>query len=375
MPKIAIIHFLPLEYYPPVTNFLNIISSEPEAIVRVYSSHNNKKRKVYSNTSIKIARFKSSKSSQNGVIRLLLYIWFNLGVFIKLLVFRPDRILYYETYSAIPALLYSLIFPTTGIFIHFHEYFDKTWYKNGMRLLRIYHLLEVKYLFPYAAWISQTNERRLAMFQSDYPQTNSENMFVVPNYPPAFWNKSKTLQIPGSIIKVVYIGSISLEKTYIREFCEWVIRLKGKVNFDIYAYNLSNDARQYLSSLGNKNIDFVEGGIEYDQIPNLLRQYDVGVILYKGTSNNFKFNATNKLFEYLVCNLDVWYPQQMEGCYQYDNSAGFPKVIRLDFDFLDQYDTDALIYKSGSIRQPMRYSAEDAFKPLINRLTKSLKEY
>ena len=55
--KIALIHLLPLEYYPPVTNLLSIIDKDSSLSVRVFSTHNNKKRKAFNLRGTKIFRY------------------------------------------------------------------------------------------------------------------------------------------------------------------------------------------------------------------------------------------------------------------------------------------------------------------------------
>jgi hypothetical protein len=60
-------------------------------------------------------------------------------------------------------------------------------------------------------------------------------------------------------------------------------------------------------------------------LPQVLSQYDVGLILYRCRTLNFVYNATNKLFEYLVCGLDVWYPPCMLGLKTYARSTIAPR--------------------------------------------------
>jgi hypothetical protein len=119
------------------------------------------------------------------------------------------------------------------------------------------------------------------------------------------------------------------------------------------------------------NIQFFNTGIEYDDIPKLLTQYDVGLVLYKAITLNFKYNATNKFFEYLACDLDVWFPKQMEGCYPYITKDTYPKVVKIDFENLDKIDFHELIFKENLRYSRTDYFAEDAFAELINRLSQT----
>ena len=109
-------------------------------------------------------------------------------------------------------------------------------------------------------------------------------MHPLANYPPKKWLafSKKNEQVPSDgLIKTVYIGSLSLKSTYIKEYCEWVIKQNGKVIFDIYAYNLHKDTTEYLNTLNSVYINFYDKGIEYEKIPTLLSNYNVGLFFIK----------------------------------------------------------------------------------------------
>ena len=143
-------------------------------------------------------------------------------------------------------------------------------------------------------------------------------MEVLPNYPPEAWLQFlKHQKKVTAVLRTVYVGSLSLKDTYIKEYCEWVMEQKGAVIFDIYAYNLHQDTIDYLVNLNSQYINFIKEGIEYDKMPLVLRNYDVGLILYKALSKNYEYNAPNKLFEYMACGLEIWFSDKMKGCYPY----------------------------------------------------------
>ena len=56
MKKLAVIHYMPLEYYPPVTNFLNVAANYNFKQIKVWSTHNIKNRAPFINKDIKINR-------------------------------------------------------------------------------------------------------------------------------------------------------------------------------------------------------------------------------------------------------------------------------------------------------------------------------
>ena len=274
--------------------------------------------------------------------------------------------MYYESYSVYPVFLYMKFFgKATKLYIHYHEYEDRESYKNGMKLVKYYNELEKKFLYGRASWISQTNKERLHMFASDHPKLPSEVLKIMPNYPPKIWSSQVNGKSKASkdIIRTVYVGSLSLKDTFIREYCDWVLKQNGKVCFHVYAYNLDDDTIEYLSSLNTDYIVFYTKGVEYDEMPALLADYDIGLILYKAHTKNYKHNAPNKLFEYLTCKLLVLYPDVMSGMalYQSDN------VIRLNFEQIPSFN-EIKKYFSNKTDLKSSYNAKTALQPLIDHL-------
>ena len=176
---------MPLEYYPPVTNFLNVMVKHA-FFVKVWTTHNTKKRITYHNEKLKtINRSPFPEKSDNVLERIFKYFYFNISCFIGLVKYKPKAILYYESYSVYPVFLYMKFFgKATKLYIHYHEYEDRESYKNGMKLVKYYNELEKKFLYGRASWISQTNKERLHMFASDHPKLPSEVLNIMPNYPP-----------------------------------------------------------------------------------------------------------------------------------------------------------------------------------------------
>jgi len=367
MIKIAVVHFMPLEYYPPTTNFLNIISSKEEIDTRVWTTHNNKNRATFINKNInRINRVTLPSANEFKILRLFRYVFFNLNCLVGLILTKPDKIIYYESFSAGPVYLYLKFFAkTTKLIIHFHEYFSPSWYKTGMQVVSLYHKWENKYLFKRAAWISQTNEDRISLFLKDNPNLESKRLFLLPNYPPENWissNQQTEIKLP---LKTVYIGTLSLDYSYIKEYCLWVRMMNGKVIFHIYGYNYNEETLDYLKSLHSPFIKFYEGGIDYYDVPTTLRNYDFGLILYKAITDNYKYNESNKLFEYLVCNLRVLYSDKMLGIRNYNAQS----VKAIDFDNLQNLKIDELISMKG-IENQSNYTNEKATKELIDILIK-----
>src|SRR5690606_11110964 len=189
-------------------------------------------------------------------------------------------------------------------------------------------------------------------------------MYELPNYPPKKWlsasSGSKNISYP---VKTVYIGTISLEYSYIKEYCEWVLGMDGNIIFDIYGYNYPRETLLYLESLNSPYINFYPEGVEYDGIPEILAEYDIGLILYKALTDNFKYNAPNKLFEYLACGLNVIYSDKMLGIDPYRSE----RVVPVDFEKIEKIDFNSIITTKNNF-QGTKYFAEDSFNKLMEIL-------
>jgi hypothetical protein len=332
---------MPLEFYPPTTNLLNSLAFKNQFSVKIWTTRNNKGRKVYKNDSLNaISRTSFPNRNNHKLVRLFKYLLFNIKTFLGLLIFNPSIVMYYETYSAGPVYWYLKYFGSKKkLFIHYHEYFNQEWYDSGMAIVKLYYQYEKTFLLQKAEWISHTNSYRIDLFLKDHPNLLQSKLHEMKNYPPQSWSSEEIMPNQKSSkqepLKIVYVGSLSLEHTFIKEFCIWVLNQKGKVIFDIYAFNCSDSAIKYLRGIDSNMIKFYDRGLEYADIPKILVQYDLGVILYKATTPNAKFCASNKLFEYLVCGLDVWFSKEQLGTVPYMNYTTRPTVTAVDFKNLD----------------------------------------
>ena len=171
MKKVSILHYMPLEYYPPVTNFLNYLSGSKLFKLSVYSTYNSKNRKEYdSKRGTTIFRAKLPHKDDTVLVRLANFFKYNINFTYKIFREKPDVLIYYESISVLPALFY-LIFKSRNkvnlVIIH-HEYFSKEWYRTTAPIVvKFNHFLEKLYLYDRADSISQTNPDRSSRFAQD----------------------------------------------------------------------------------------------------------------------------------------------------------------------------------------------------------------
>ncbi|NET36071.1 MAG: glycosyltransferase family 4 protein [Cyanothece sp. SIO1E1] len=287
---------------------------------------------------VAINRYYFPYSSKRKLYRLFFYLVFNIRVLISLFKLRPTYVMYFETISAFPALLYKICRPTKSkLFIHYHEYIPPDQYQRGMILERFYHKLERK-MIKSASWISHTNLDRLGLFCRDHDlRIDDQTLRILPNYPPSSWiNKSPTLpfQPVKDTLRMVYIGSLSTEGMYLNEIIHWIKKQKGRVSLDVYSFNATEKLKAKLSQCPYLKLS---PGIDYHRIPKILQNYRVGLILYKATSPNVIYSAPNKLFEYLACGLDVWCSDKLISSAPFQRQYVSPKVLLVDFEKLDEF--------------------------------------
>lgn len=359
--KIVLVHFQPPEYYPPLVNICKYLSKKINQS-DVFLFTNSIDSELIADTTLKNFRniFKF-KADDTRIIRMFKAIYFNLYVAIQLFRLKPSTVLYFETSSAFPAFLYFLFYPGKArLFVHYHEYTSLQQYKQGMLLDRIWHFCETNFLYKKAYWISQTNKYRCEMFLKDYPFVDPKLLRALPNFPPQSWitnEYSVKQRMKTPPFRIIQIGSISMKHMYAKELFDWIEKMKGHFTLDIYTFSLQADIVTYLQELRCPFIQ-IKGSIPYSQIPNILGNYDIGVILYRANSENVIYCASNKLFEYLAGGLDVWVSKVMLGSADYIRFNDFPKVSFVDFESLDELDWEGLIDRENLSFAPSEYFME-----------------
>lgn len=368
--KLVIIHFSPVELYPPVQNLVRLLETENLPIqvmlLSTIGKANISRFKSNSNK-VRIVRLSKSDLRSPAIERYWHYIRFFLASTFILLWHRPEKVLYFETISAFPAFFYNKwANPNAQLFIHYHEYTSPREYSSGMLLVRFFHHLEKK-IYRKAAWVSHTNDYRMKLFLNDIAPISITSQFILPNYPPRRWERPP--HPVNNPLRIVYVGALSLNTMFTKQFAEWVVAHSPSVTWDIYCYNYDEGVAKFLQNLQATNIS-VHAGIPYEELPDVVCQFDVGVILYNGHIPNYIYNAPNKLFEYLACGLDVWFPELMEGSLSYIRTDVFPKVIPLDFDSLHQVEPLRLVDRMSLSNRPISYFCEEALEPLLHHLTR-----
>lgn len=368
---IAIVHFQPPEAYPPIVNLSRYLATGlPNTDIVLITSKSSGDRKIeLEGKSLRIYRYGVFGRHIGSLKRYLNYVFFYTAAVFRLCIERPGRVVYIESLSALPVYLYrKFINRRAKVFIHYHEYVTPGEYASGMSLVRWIHAHE-GFLYGRASWISQTNGVRLRMFANDEGINGFQTLRELPNYPPATWKRNGSVEDAGIPVKFVYVGAVDMHTMYIVPFANWINEQGGKAIWHIYSNNIDDKSRSYLEGEGNELVRLYEA-VDYDELPSILKDYDVGVILYKGHIPNFVHNAPNKLFEYLAVGLDVWYPVVMEGIHPYRQEQTRPGVFMMEFEDMDNFDLDQWVAGRTARKEVgSEYFCERVYKEFLNALT------
>lgn len=370
MTKIAIVHFQPLEKYPPVMNLIRVLAERKsdDQVIDVFTTEGDGGKQLLTAAGIRIHRLWRWNTQWSRSQRLRHYFSFHRKTLRLLLREKAAKVLYFETLSAgAPCLYQQLKGHQCELYIHYHEYTSPAEYQSGMFIGRWLHQLERKF-YTQAKWISHTNAYRMDLFRRDLGGKALPSERILPNFPPQHWGAaSGSADVGHQRTAFVYVGALSVETMYVQSFAEYVQQRPMDCFWDIYSDNITPATRTYIESLQAENIRFL-GGVEYDRLPAILPRYQIGVILYKGHIENYIFNAPNKLFEYLACGLDVWFPKEMIGCKPYITEGVFPAVAEVNFAQLADHLALPARVNPANRKVVNKFVCEEATLELVNQL-------
>jgi hypothetical protein len=355
--KLSILHFNILEKYPPAMNFiLDVLSQKSEYRITVFTSVNSSpyNNKIYNGVKI----FRLGSVSKKPLIRYASYILYNVLGTIILILERPATIVVYETWSILPAFVFSKIFKKSKIHIHYHEYISNPEKEAASVYLKFLFKFEKELLKSITC--SQTNEDRRALYLMDNPNLDPRNVSVYPNFPPKQWwsdyGQYKSY-FKGGIIKLVYVGVLDSETMYLEEILTWVKSNSETLVLTLYSQQYSEKTNALIIKHSAPNI-FLKPAINYYELPQELVKYDVGLVLYKGHIPNYVYNVPNKVYEYLSCGLNVLVGPKLIS----PTKLRLPQIQIIDFNSLD----------IDLVKAKLKISCK--FKPMLISSTKLVEE-
>lgn len=369
--RLAVVHWFPLEQFPPAQNMLNFLASQLKSDILCCTTTRRSETYRFDNSAV-VLKYSSFPERQfSRLTRFCFLVWFPIWTFFRLLLFRPTHVFYIEPHSAPATFLYCLLFPGTRLLCHYHEYREPSHFKKrGNFIARIGYQLERLSLFKKLEWISHTNLDRVRLFLADNPKVSGTKVHELPNLPPANWQANSERQPAREVpyVRMVYVGAISLRDTYIEALVQWLESFShNEVKLDLYINNIDTDTLDFLEKHHSANLTVHRYGVPYAQLPSILPNYDIGLILYRCNSINYVYNAPNKLFEYLTCGLNVLYPKQMLGAAPYARRNVRPWVIAIDFDQLSNLKIEELL-RENLPEQAWTTSSESVYEKLLLKI-------
>ena len=363
--SIVLLHFQPIELYPPVVNIARYLSESYDVII--LTTENQGWSLDLSEYQIEVIRSHGTSDKTNRFQRLFRYLSYHLNGFKYLLTTNNVAVMYFERISSFAVYLYNLFVNRNArIYIHYHEYSSPMDQKSEMLVVRFFHYLE-RGLYNKASWISHTNFDRLKLFARDEGLDLGNAYKVMPNYPPSSWKKFYIEKPNDKIIRVVHVGALSLQTMFLKELVVWLNNQKGNLICDFYSTNVPEDAHYFI----NNTLKYGEfkGSVKYDDLPKILSEYHVGLILYKGHIDNYIYNAPNKFFEYLAVGLDIWFPKEMKGMYPYINEQSKPRVLKVDYNNLHCFKPYSAYAELLPQSTNNDYFCEEVYAELVNHIS------
>jgi hypothetical protein len=365
--NISIVHFQPLEVYPPVMNVINsmVLQSFNAQVISTPCSYGS----CFTNNNIELLRI--NRRFGNLLGRYFWYLQFAIQGFWNILKFRPNVILYYESYSVFPVFLYSFLFTDTRIFIHYHEYESLVERNAASGYSKFLFFLE-RSLIQKAVWVSQTNADRKLLFLAVHRNLNVNKFRIFPNFPSRNWiinGVSQQKKRDKELLRILYVGSLGMDTTYISEFLKWVEEQKGKVIFTIISQKIKPNVQALISNCNRIWVNQIEN-MSYQDLPSEICKHDIGVVLYSGHIPNFVYNVPNKVNEYLACGLNVWYSDVLISTRKFAQEN--PQYPLYSVDFSKGKELMGPEFSSEPFE--FKHWHEDAVQPLIDSIKQAMND-
>lgn len=370
--ELVILHFAPLEIYPPVINLGVFLSkfSNPNINITILTTFPELKIDSVEIDNVKVIRFKGIEPNNSKFEKAARYFKIYFSMFIYLIKVKPKVVLYFETLSSLPVLLYKKFFKNVSVFIHYHELVTKEELMDGRLLNKYLNIAEEKQ-YPKASWISNTNTQRTNLFSKQYEIPDRQILKELPNYPSREWVENKIHpnihEKKNGVVRLVHIGALSNDGMYLQEVLEFFGDKEGYA-LDFYSHSKDKLIEKKLTSYSN--VDF-KGSINYNEIVSLKGKYDVGLVLYKGTSLNVAYCAPNKIFEYLGLGLDVWCSDKLITARDYQISETFPKMVMVDYTKLSEDTLKEVISHAGLKFKESPYVYENVYNDVLIKINES----
>ncbi|WP_281613893.1 glycosyltransferase [Flammeovirga sp. SubArs3] len=145
-------------------------------------------------------------------------------------------------------------------------------------------------------------------------------------------NKALVLNdIPQDVTIVAHVGRLGGGNDYLPEFLiaiKKMFELNENFHF-LFIGNSTKEIEEFLLNYKGKNVT-VTGFINHSELDAYYRRIDIGLVLYKNTSENFEYCAPNKLYEFWSYGIPVL-GHQLTGLVDvYKDKENLGELIKMD---------------------------------------------
>lgn len=296
------------------------------------------KNSLRSYNSISIPRV-GKPSEWEGKMTAIQLLKFWIYSFRYLLSWRDFDVLHCHDLTGLPpAIWYKFFFPRTKIIYDSHEIYPEAVEEKKGSLVKFFFLMLEKFCIKFVKSVVGVTKPQREFMKRRY---RIKNFLILPNFP------MKTEYFAGQkpvnkIMKIVYAGGIHRNRGY-EQLVEAVSILKGKREDFIVELVGDGPHRTTIEEMVRRKglesfITFI-GSVHYSQVKDYLNNADIGIALYQPTPN-CDYSISNKIFEYIVCELPLIYPYYKGSTFYLKRVGGInvdptsPKDISRKMDFL-----------------------------------------
>lgn len=311
--EICVLHYLPVEEYPPLQNLMLAFCEQKEMNVVIFSG-SLEANKCYSRLlADNITAFFFPYSKTGG--------WRSKCDFVSFI--RKETVsrrfdcvfAFGDEFSGLVGSRMSAKVKA----LHLHELppQSRIWNKYVSKSLLL-ELVLLKLVIKQFDWVSQVTPKRAELFSRRF-KVQCRNLF---NYPSASFASNIPERAVNDKLKIVYVGSCNPVSIQV-SILSMLSKLYG-VELSVLPTN--SEGLDYIAGLDGVQI---LRRVPYSELPNLLGQFDVGLVLYNGHSDNMRYGVPNKLIEYLRCGLHVVYHSALESVTDFVRAHQLNSVVHI----------------------------------------------
>ncbi|MHB0999824.1 MAG: glycosyltransferase [Armatimonadota bacterium] len=299
-PSVLMAVFGHIEYDGRVQRAAEALSKSFNVTVISVASHNNYKNPLFDSITVRVPGNKSY-----GAKQFFSFAYSFIGIAKRL---HPDIVYSHDYYLPFPGFLAARFIRSKYIYDAHELYIPEDSYKLNMRA-RFFYIME-RFSIRKAHLVIAANKERALLMKEHFgliqtpvsirnipPQNiNADRISVLDNYP---------LLKKSSRIKLIYQGDIALHRGIDR----FIYAMKGLVDScELILVGGGQDLpiiKDLVDELDlNGSIKFV-GKVLRDDLQQIIRSCDIGIITYNSKGYNNIYCSPNKLYEYTQAGLPV----------------------------------------------------------------------